>query len=200
MVVIGLAGGVASGKSLVARQLQDLGAEVLDGDLAGHEVLREGEVIEHVRRHFGDDVLRPDGSIDRSAVARKVFAQSAEGRRHLAFLEQLTHPRIGTRLSRRLDELRDQGVRAAVLDAALMFKAGWDRHCDHVLYVDVPREIRLTRALQRGWSEQNFDDREASQTPLEEKRARATAIIDNSGSEQGTRRQVEEFWDSLKLG
>lgn len=200
MIVIGLVGGVASGKSLVAQQLQELGAVVLDGDQEGHEVLREPEVIEALRRHFGDTVLQVDGSIHRGAVAQKVFAQSTEGRRDLAFLEQLTHPRIGAHLSRRLDELRQQEVPVVVLDAALMFKAGWDWLCDHILYVDAPRETRLARALSRGWSEQNFADREASQTPLEIKRARATATIDNSGSPEQTRRQVEQFWQSINLG
>jgi dephospho-CoA kinase len=191
---------VASGKSLVAQQLRELGAAVLDGDQQGHEVLRETDVIEQLRHRFGDTVLKSDGSINRRAVAQQVFAQSAEGRRDLEFLEKLTHPRIGTRLSRRLEELRQQGQQVVVLDAALMFKAGWNRHCDRILYVDAPREVRLARALRRGWSEQNFNDREASQTPLEVKKLRSTDTIDNSGSPEQTRGQVEQFWDSLKLG
>jgi dephospho-CoA kinase len=200
MIVIGLTGGVASGKSLVAEHLQRLGAAVLNGDREGHEVLREPEVVRQVQQHFGDTVVRPDGSIDRSAVAKRVFAQSDQGRRDLAFLEQLTHPRIGERLSRRLEELRQQDAPVAVVDAALMFKAGWDRHCDRILFIDVPRQIRLDRALRRGWSEQDFANREAAQTPVEEKRSRSDTTIDNSGALEQTRRQVEEFWQSLDLG
>jgi dephospho-CoA kinase len=200
MIVIGLAGGVASGKSLVAEYLKRLGAVVLDGDSEGHAVLREPDVVEQLRAHFGEAVLRLDGSIDRAAVAQRVFAQTAEGRRNLEFLEKITHPRIGERLSRRLDELRQRDVPMVVLDAAVMFKAGWDRQCDRILFVDAPRETRLQRALRRGWSAVQFEQREAAQTPLEMKRARSDTIIDNSGPEELTRRQVEQFWQTLNLG
>lgn len=200
MIVIGLAGGIASGKSLVAEQLHQLGAEILDGDRVGHEVLREPEVVRGLQRHFGDGVLRPDGSIDRSAVARRVFEQTDEGRRNLTVLEQITHPRIGERLRQRLKELRSAGTKVVVLDAALMFKAGWDRQCDRILFVDAPRQIRLERAARRGWSQQDFEARESAQTPVEVKRSRSDAIIDNSTTQEQTQRQVQQFWQSLNLG
>ncbi|MEQ8784999.1 MAG: dephospho-CoA kinase [Pirellulaceae bacterium] len=200
MIVVGLAGGVASGKSLAADLLRELGAVVLDGDGAGHEVLREPEVIAALREQFGDGVVLSDGEIDRRAVARIVFADNAEGREKLKILEQITHPRIGARLQAEMERLRQQDVPMVVLDAALMFKAGWNRYCDHVLFVDSPRETRLRRSLQRGWSEADFAAREAAQLPVEEKRRRADVVFDNSGSPEQLRRQVEGFWESLNLG
>jgi dephospho-CoA kinase len=200
MIVIGLAGGVASGKSLAADHLRRLGAVVLDGDRAGHRVLQERDVIAALREAFGDGVLHGDGSINRRAVARMVFEDSPAGRERLKTLEQITHPRIGERLRAEIDHCRRQRAPAVVLDAALMFKAGWDEACDRVIFVDTPREVRLQRSLQRGWSEADFAAREAAQLPVEEKRRRSDVVWDNSGSPEELQRQVEGFWESLNLG
>jgi len=200
MIVIGLAGGVASGKTLAADHLRRLGAVVLDGDRVGHEVLQEQDVIAALHEQFGDGVVRPDGSIDRRVVARIVFDDSPEGRQNLKVLEQITHPRIGQRLREEMDRRRREGAAMVVLDAALMFKAGWDRYCDQLVFVDASRETRLHRALQRGWSKAGFAAREAAQLPVAEKRRRADVVWDNSGSPEDLRRQVEGFWESLNLG
>ena len=88
-------------------------------------------------------------------------------------------------------------ARVIVLDAAVMIKAGWDKKCDQLMFVDAPRQIRLERALERGWTQQEFEVRERSQIPLEQKRQRANIIIDNSGSEEDTGKQVEHFWHCL---
>ncbi len=197
MLVIGIAGGVASGKSLIAEQLRQLGAEVLDADSIAHEVLLEDEVKKSVRRRWGESVFNTDGSINRSAVAKIVFAASADGPEQLAFLESITHPRIGERLRHRVAELAaGDKVPALVLDAAVMFKAGWDRICDNIVFVDAPRAARLARALNRGWTEEQFAAREAAQESLDEKRRRANWVIDNSGSPEQTLAQVRQFWDS----
>ena len=197
MQIIGILGGVASGKSLVARQLEQLGAVVLDGDALGHEVLRGPEVIGAVRDRWGEKAIA-GGEVDRAAVARIVFADSAEGRRELKFLEELTHPKIGELLRRRLDELAAAGqAPAVVLDAAVMLKAGWDGHCDRIVFVDAPREVRLARACERGWSEEVFSAREAAQESLGAKRERADVVIDNSVSQELTQAQIEHLWHSL---
>jgi dephospho-CoA kinase len=197
MLVIGVVGGVACGKSLVARQFERLGAGVLNADLAGHEALRHDEVKEAIRAHWGESVLDAHGEVDRSRVARIVFAPLPEGPRELARLEQITHPVIEQILRRRLDEFRQQGVAAVVLDAAVLLKAGWDRLCDAVVFVDAPAERRIAWAAQRGWSEADWAAREAAQTPLDEKRRRADLIIDNSGTPDQTRIQVENAWKTL---
>jgi dephospho-CoA kinase len=198
MVILGVTGGVASGKTLVAGLFARLGAEVLDADRAGHDVLRDPEVRQAIRHRWGDGVLGPDGHIDRSAVAQLVFAPPPEGPRQLSFLEQLTHPRIGDRLRRQASQLARRGdVPAAVLDAAVLFKAGWDTFCDKIVFVDVSPALRAQRAQQRGWSRQELQAREAAQRPLEFKRARADIVIDNSGTVEQTRAQVQRIWNSL---
>ena len=161
MQVIGLVGGVASGKSLVARQLVELGAGWLDADRAGHEVLELKEVKQAIRDRWGDEVVDADGSLSRVAIGRRVFgnAPSAAGERR--FLEQLTHPRIGEFLGRQAAALEAAGKKALVLDAPLLVEAGWSEFCDKTIFVEAPREVRLQRARGRGWSESEFAAREA---------------------------------------
>lgn len=195
MMVIGIAGGVACGKSLVAEQLRRLGAAVLDADRVGHAVLCDPEVIAAARQRWGAGIQDGDGRIDRRKLAAIVFAPPPQGPDDLAFLEQLTHPRIGQRLREQMEEWQRQGtVSAVVLDAAVMFKAGWDALCDVILFVDAPRAVRLARARQRGWSDAEFQSREAAQEGLDEKRRRAHVIVDNSSSPDHTFQQLRKAW------
>jgi len=197
MILIGILGGVASGKSEVSSRLRSLGAAVLDADRVGHAVLREAEVRQAVQRRWGEAVLDAAGEIDRRKVAEIVFAAAPASRAELTFLEQLTHPLIGQRLQEQLAELHREGVRAAVLDAPVMLKAGWDRLCQRIVFVDAPRDVRLARARQRGWTEADFAAREAAQEPLETKRSRADMTLDNSLTRQHLFAQVDRFWRSL---
>lgn len=197
---IGILGGVASGKSLVARQLADLGAGLLDADGAGHEVLRTPSVEAAVRQRWGDEVFDSHGRIDRARLARIVFGESPWAAADRKYLEQLTHPEIGKRLVRQAEELAAGGSPAAVLDAPLLLEAGWDDFCDALCFVDAPRRLRLARALDRGWSEKDFDAREGAQQSLDRKRQRAGFVIDNSGPPEATRTQVEQFWHALNDG
>ena len=197
MQVIGILGGVASGKSLIAGQLAQLGAGVLDADRAGHEVLRLPEIEAAARARWGPGVFGPDGRIDRARLARVVFAPGPEAERERKFLEQRTHPEIGRRLAAQAERLAASGAPAAVLDAPLLLEAGWDGFCDKLIFVDAPRQVRLARALARGWSEEDFAAREAAQESLDVKRKRADVIVDNSGSPERVEAQVERFWHSL---
>jgi dephospho-CoA kinase len=198
MRVIGIAGGVACGKSLVAEQLRRLGAAVLDADRVGHAVLCDPEVIAAARQRWGAGIQDGDGRIDRRKLAAIVFAPPPQGPGELAFLEQLTHPRIKQRLRKQLEEWQQQGtVSAVVLDAAVMFKAGWDALCDWVLFIDAPRALRLARARQRGWSEAEFQSRETAQESLDEKRRRAHVIIDNSSSPEHIYQQLCQVWPRM---
>jgi len=196
MRILGLLGGVASGKSLVSRQLAEMGAAVLDADRAGHEALRLPCVEDAARRRWGDAVFGPDGHIDRSRLAEIVFAPPPDGPKEREFLETLTHPEIGRRLSA-LAEAQKAVAPLGVLDAALILEAGWDRLCDYFAFIDVPQEVRLARALERGWTEGDFAAREAAQESLDSKRARADVIIDNSGSAEHTQAQVQRLWQFL---
>lgn len=202
LTVIGLLGGVASGKSLVARQLADLGAVVLDADSAGHRALLRDDVRKQLWDRYGQGVFRQDGNVDRAAVARIVFATDEAGRgteaarRELSWLESVTHPWIEEDLRQQAIAARVQGVQVLVLDAAVMQKAGWDRYCDHLVFIDVPRSMRLDRSRKRGWSEAQFLAREAAQESIEEKRRRCQFTIDNSASVADTLVQVRRLWTS----
>jgi dephospho-CoA kinase len=196
--VIGLLGGIASGKSLVAGALVRRGAVLLDADAAGHLVLREPAIEEAALARWGSSIFGPDGHIHRPALAKIVFAPPPHGPRELAYLESLTHPRIGERLRKQIDQLAADGTpRVLVLDAPVMLKAGWDEFCDLLVFVEADRPIRLQRALSRGWSEEEFARRETAQEPVEVKRSRAEIVIDNSGSVETTERQIEQLWKRL---
>lgn len=198
MLVIGVAGGVASGKSLVTRCLIHLGAASIDADKLGHNVLRETEVIDQIASIWGLSLL-VDGQIDRKQLGAIVFAPGLKGKQHLAQLEQITHPRIGKAIQSRLDELKRQSVPAVVLDAPVMFKAGWDLLCDEIVFVEVPLEVRQKRADSRGWEPGELARREQRQTSLRDKREAATSVIDNSGSKASTFQQVLALWRSWAL-
>jgi dephospho-CoA kinase len=196
MKTIGLVGGVASGKSLVAKLLVELRAACLDADRTGHAVLAEdAEVRDALRRRWGDDVFAADGSVDRAAVARHVFGDASDAAAEREFLEDLLHPRIRQRLEAEGQEMLRAGRPAVVLDAPLLLEAGWGPMCDVVLMVDASRETRLARARGRGWTEAQFDQREAAQWPIVKKRGAADAIIHNDGSEDELRESVREFWN-----
>ena len=197
MQVIGILGGVASGKSLVAKELARLGAGLLDADRAGHDVLRMPEIEAAARVRWGPDIFGPDGRIDRARLAKIVFGDSQAADQQRKYLEQLTHPEIGRLLGRQADEMAASGRKAAVLDAPLLLEAGWDRLCDSLVFVDAPRQLRLSRALRRGWSEKDFFAREDVQESLDFKRKRADVVVDNSGFPEQTKAQIEHLWHSL---
>lgn len=200
MHVIGILGGVASGKSAVARLLAEAGAGVLDADRIGHEVLGLAEVEAAARARWGDAIFDAAGRIDRGRLAAIVFTPPPEGPRERAALEELTHPRIAERIRGEAERLAAAGCPAAVLDAPLLLEANWDRLCDRLVFVEAPRHVRLARALERGWSRAEFAAREHAQTPVEQKRARADLIIENSGDLEETREQVLRFWRELLAG
>jgi len=197
MLTLGLVGGIASGKSQVAQCLRDLGAVVLDADRAGHEVLRQADVIAALKGRWGDAILDSSGQISRRAVAKIVFGAGSEPEKR--FLEQLTHPRIQMRMQQEI--ARAQALtpppRMLVLDAALLFEAGWEILCDKILFIDAPRDVRLERAVARGWSAEQFAAREAAQLPIDDKRKRADVVIRNVRTLESLREVVRLTWRSL---
>lgn len=197
MRVLGLLGGIASGKSAIAGMLVKRGAVWLDADRAGHEVLREADIKKALVKRWGKSILADVGEIDRKAVAEIVFAKTPEGAAELKWLEEQTHPRIRMKLEAELEKLRAENVPVAVLDAPVMMKSGWDKNCDVVWFIETGDEVRLRRALQRGWTAHEFWAREAAQEPLAVKRARANFVLDNSGELTYTERQVDRLWQQL---
>ena len=195
MTVIGIIGGIGSGKSVVSEYLRKLGATVLDVDRFGHEVLRRPKIREAAVRRWGHHILNQAEEIDRRTLAGIVF--NPENPRELEFLENLTFPDITARIQNKLNQCAVAEIRVLILDAAVMMKAGWDDFCDVILYVSAERNLRLKRSRQRGWTETQFSAREAAQLPVEQKRDRANVIIDNNGTIDQTYRQTREFWQSL---
>jgi dephospho-CoA kinase len=193
---IGVIGGIASGKSLVSRMLGELGAQALDADRVGHAVLAENDEVKRaLLERWGPGVLSPDGSINRQAVAQRVFAPGDAGRSELDFLEGLMHPRISERLQAERDRLLREGNGPVVIEPSMLLESDRKLAFDVLVFVDAPRQLRLSRAIQRGWTAEQFAAREAAQWPVEEKRRRADVVIPNEGSEVELRRAVQAFWD-----
>jgi dephospho-CoA kinase len=185
--VIGLIGGIGSGKSLVAAEFVRHGAAVISGDQLGHEGLRQPEIRNRIVAHWGPTILDTQGQIDRRALASRVFARKEE----LHALEQLVFPWIERRIGEEIAIAQKKPACCIVLDAAVMLEAGWNRFCDWIVYVHAPRELRLQRlAQERGWIEKEVQARSQAQMALADKVSRADAAIDNSGSPEELANQV----------
>ena len=197
MTVIGIVGGIASGKTAVSEALRDLGADVIHADQIGHAVLNEPSVLRELQGRWGTRILGPTGKVNRAAIASIVFADSPGAAKELRFLESVTHPGIEEQIRRQIQQLKKDGSSVIVLDAPILLEAGWERHCDKILFVDVDRSERLRRALARGWTEAQFAARESSQLGVGEKRKVADKVIDNSASFDHTLAQLQQFWRSL---
>lgn len=196
-VLIGLIGGVAAGKSTVADELVRLGAGRLDADRAGHEALRDPQVVAAARQRWGGAILGADQDIDRKALAQIVFGSAEQAQNERQYLESLTHPLIGQQLAQQLAEMTAAGVRIVVVDAPLLLKSGWDQMCSKIIFIEADHSVRLARAIERGWTADDFAAREAAQEDLTTKREAADFVIDNSGSLASTREQVERLWPQL---
>jgi len=195
MIVIGIVGGIASGKSFVSNVFERKGALRVDADRIGHQVLMETETKKLIKDTWGDCVFDDVGNIDRQKLAEIVFRPDSN---QLVQLEQITHPKINTRLRDILDESREN-YPAAILDAPVLLKAGWNKFCQRILYVDCPKAIRLQRAMQRGWTEEMFNSREASQIDLELKKSISTDTIRGTDSLEEIECQVNDFWQRWGL-
>jgi len=194
MTVIGLIGGIASGKSFVARCLVKQGAEQIDADRVAHEVLGDPEVISQIVGRWGNSVLDQSGKIDRKRLGEIVFSDREDSEDQLELLESITHPEIRRRIHSRLAELKAQpNCVMIVLDIPLLFEGGWEKKCDEVIFVDASLEVRKQRAASRGWDDDELHSREAKQLPVAEKKARASWIIENSGTENETALQLTNF-------
>jgi len=201
VITIGLTGGIASGKSTVAAMLRRIGAHLIDADLIARDVVAPGTpALAEIAAQFGPAVLRPDGSLDRAAMAGRVFGDPAAR----AALNAITHPRIRAEIVARIEALR-ASARAAVVvvDIPLLLDtASPDIYgLDGVLVVFADDGTRLARLRARdGLSEPEARARFNAQRPLREKLAGATWIVDNSGTIEDTLRQVEALWKTWTGG
>lgn len=198
-LVIGLAGGIASGKSAAARLLAGDGGVVIDADALAHEVLAEPETAAFVSQTFGPEALDAEGRPDRAVLAQRVFREP----QLRAALEAFTHPRIRARIRASLEDARAAGTPRIVLDVPLLFENDREHQlvaeCDRLVFVAVEREERERRAREtRGWGPGELARREAAQLPLSEKEARADHVLHNDGTLAELAHQVHQLLESLR--
>lgn len=195
MKVIGLTGGIASGKSTVSRYLKELGAYIIDADIIAREIVKPGKpAYREIVSCFGKEILRPDGEIDRARLGSMVFADPVARER----LNQITHPRVKEAMEQELAQCKARGVRIAVLDVPLLYEAGMDKMADEVWVVWLPEPVQIERLISRdGLDEEAARMRVISQMPLDEKKKRGDVIIDNSGDLDDTYRQVIKYYSHL---
>jgi len=188
--VLGLVGGIASGKSFVASLFAQLGCAVVDADRLTDDLLREPATRRALGKRFGKEIFTPSGEVDRGRLADKVFAD----REALEALNSLMHPELCARIRRALQAARRQDVPAVILDAPLILEKGLDRLCDFVVYIRASAEVRRTRAQEsRGWPPAEVARREAAQVSLKAKRERADYVIDNTTSPEHTLEQIRRI-------
>ena len=193
MLVIGLTGSIGTGKSEAARQLEALGASIISADQVGHEAYTPNtEAWEHVVSAFGDEILQDDGEIDRRKLGTIVFSDPGQ----LERLNQIMHPRMAQMVADKVEVLRGQGVEVVVVEAALLFEAGWDSLVEEVWTTDSPEQAVIERLkVRNGMSEEEVRKRMSSQMGRTERLERSDYVIENSGDMVALGVAIKELWD-----
>ena len=195
MKVIGLTGGIGSGKSTVSQILAELGAVILDADKIGHEALKDVEIRRDIIAAFGEQVLAPGGDIDRNRLGKIVFADASA----LSQLNRIVHPRMHDMVKAQLEKYQEQGVAVVILEAPLLVEAGWASSVDEVWVTVAPESTVLRRLRERsGLSEEESLARVRSQLSSEERLRRADVVIDADCSLTELRARVKELWQRLE--
>ena len=196
MKIIGLTGGIASGKSTVSAELKKMGVSVFDADEASRNAVAKGSKgLALVAEALGSQYLTPDGELDRAKVSKLVFADA--GARGV--LEKIIHHIVWEEAEAFIQKHADKGAPAVVLDVPLLIECGWHKHCSSVWLVSLPQEQQVSRAMKRsGLSEKEVRARISAQMPLAEKLRYADTVIDNSGSLQDTLAQVRSLAAGLR--
>ncbi len=196
MLVVGLTGGIASGKSTVSRMFEQAGIPVICSDELAREVVRPGSPgLAEIRRIFGNDVLDDEGGLVREAMARLVFQDQSQRK----LLESIIHPRVEEEQIKRLKALERKGHSVVVIDVPLLYEVGWERFVDLVVVVYAPRQVQEERLLNRdGMSSDDARSRLDAQMSIDEKRRLADRLVDNGNTLEHTRRQVATIIEELK--
>ena len=195
--LIGLVGGVGAGKSSVPGAVRQLKLSIIDADRIGHQQLQQPETRQRLVHEFGPQILQPDGQIQRSELAARVFGDCPDNVRALATLNQIVRPGFRAEITRLLNQA-PHDVDAVILDAALLLEAGWAAECEKLIFIDTPDEVRERRvAKNRNWSATDLRQREASQWPLHRKREACDVVIDNSGSLEASANQLTQIIQDL---
>ncbi len=192
---IGLTGGIACGKSTVADMLAARGAVLIDADQLAREVVEPGSpTLAQVADAFGQAMLQADGSLDRKRLGQVVFADESARKK----LESLLHPPIRALMRSRMAAYEQEDPsRLVVVDVPLLYESGLVEYFSEVMVVYVPREVQLARLMERdGMDEDAAEQRISAQLPIDEKKAMADILIDNSGTRAATEQQIDQFWNS----
>lgn len=194
--VIGLTGGMGSGKSTVSQLLAEFGAVVIDADKVGHEAYQHGtKTWQELVAAFGEQIVAADGSIDRKKLGAIVFGSPEQ----LVRLNRIVHPRMFEMMQERIQQYRQQSVKVVVLDAAILFEANWTPLVEEVWVVVASEAAVVARARARtGLPEEQIRSRLRSQMPVEDKIKRADVVIRNEGTVEDLRKQVEGLWARIK--
>ena len=192
MLVIGLTGGIGTGKTEVSRLLAQLGATVINADQVGHEAYTpHSEAWQEVVRTFGEDILQASGEIDRRKLGGIVFADPER----LATLNGIMHPRMAAIVREKLEVLESQGTDVAVVEAAVLFEAGWDALVGEVWTTESLADTVVERLQQRnGFAPAEIRKRIASQMPSEDRARRADEVIENDGELEDLETAVRGIW------
>jgi len=189
--IIGIAGGIGSGKSVAAGLLGEMGCHVIDSDAQVREAYRDPAILDTLRQWWGDSIFTPTGEVDRSAIAGRIFSLPAEKQR----LEGLLHPWVSAARDREMAAAAQNPLWVAfVWDTPLLFEAGLNRDCDAVIFVDSdPLERRKRVAEQRGWSAEELARRENLQWPLDKKREISDYVVKNTADAGILRSQLRDL-------
>jgi dephospho-CoA kinase len=194
MLILGVTGGVGSGKSTVAKILGERGARVLDADAIVHELYRGGATAQAIAKAFGADTLDAQGAVQRAKLAEIVFRDPARRRE----LEQLVHPAVRSYVLRKIEALRREGFAGiVVIDAALLVESSHPYPLDALVVVSAPAESRLARLQARGMSRAEATRRMAAQATDEEKERRADVVLRNDGSAEDLETRIDEMLHAL---
>ena len=195
--LLGVTGGIASGKTIVASMLEELGAPIIDFDLIARQVVEPGKpAFKQIVDYFGKQILLEDGTLDRKKLSKSVF-QDLEKRKKL---ESFTHPRIYEAFLKQVNEITEKGSEAVIqVVVPLLIESNLQYMFDRLLVVYIPQEQQIERLVERdGISREEAADMLKAQLPIDEKLGYADFVVDNQGSVEETRKQVEDIWQTLK--
>ena len=195
MYIVGLTGGIASGKSTVDAMLKDLGAYIIDTDRIARDIVMPNQPVwVEIVAHFGNGIVLPDGNINREVLGEIIFKNAAER----LFLEKITHPYIEEQVRESIQKAEEMGYKLVVVDIPLLFEVGWQQKVDEIWVVYVGVDVQLSRLrIRNQLTHQQARDRIDAQMNIEEKITRADVVIDNTFTIENTRKQVVIAWDKL---
>lgn len=197
-MVIGLTGGIASGKSTVSAKLKQLGAAIIDVDILSREVVSKGEIAyNRIVQCFGENILLPSGQINRKRLGSIVFSDKEK----LALLNSITHPEIINKVKDKIQALKAAGEKVIVVDAAILIEMGLYKYVDSVWVVTVDKETQIKRLIERDkYDYRDSENRVNSQFTNDIRRKYADVIIDNNKSIEEVGKRLEELWNNIITG